>query len=96
MLGDGLQRVAYLVNLAFARGVGKEVELQGAAGRDHAVARTVAGDSRLSGWVLRGSLLCKFGVSLKNNTEINGHLGCYEEFYFSGYFNIIVDIYILI
>ncbi len=53
--GDGLQRVSHFVDLAFARGVGKEVELQGAAGRDHAVARAVAGDSGLGGWVLRGS-----------------------------------------
>lgn len=35
------------VNLARGRGVGEQVELQGTAGRDHAVARVVAGDSRL-------------------------------------------------
>lgn len=45
VLGDGLQRVSHLIALALARGVRKEIELQGAARADHAVARVGAGDS---------------------------------------------------
>ncbi len=55
LLGGGLQRIAYLIDPSLARGFGEEVELQGAARSDPAVARAMAGDSGLSGWVLRDS-----------------------------------------
>jgi len=45
VLGDGLQRVSRFVDLALARGVGKQVELQGTARADHASDVTRTRDS---------------------------------------------------
>ena len=56
VLGDGLQRVTHLVDLALARGVGEQVELQGTARADHVAVRTGVKGSGLSSGVLRGSL----------------------------------------